>query len=466
MDTESASNPIVITPDEQTGEVTGTIGVRDLFFVNKNRRPKWSVPREYARPDDAQVYQQQLARGGFITPDDIRRFNQDNGMPEGALKRLRNDVEYLLKAEISPLSNATYVDRLYQFDTDAKYYQNSYYRFQWIFILGAFITTVISVVAAMSSQIDPSGVLGGVAWFITAVCGVATAVATALNQSRRPQLRWYVNRRKAEAMRRHYYLFMTRAEPYSGDVAARRAKLAEVITQIENIGSSLNTDEAQKAAVITPEPNPIPVDQRLANDELEFLTYIYRERRLQKQVGWYRTRKREFEYNSDFAMLVSAVLVSTTGIFGGLAGLTNNPILFIIPTALPALAAALAAFHQVYGWDRQRRVYDDTIAQLRGAAVNISQGEGATRKANFLNAIQKSEEVFAAESDQWGQGLIDQELAALNAQPSDEQIWNMIQNSSLPAETKTQIETILKPNGGRASSQSSSPTDDPVIPTQ
>jgi hypothetical protein len=455
----------MITPDEQTGEVSDSIGIKDLFFLNKNRRPKWRVPREYVRPQDAQEYRKQLVRSGFITPDDIRRFNQDNSLPEGALKRLRLDLEHLLNSEISPLSNASFVDRLYQFDTDAKYYQNSYYRFQWIFILGAFLTTLFSVVAAMSNQIDPSGIFAGVAWAVTAVCGVGTAVATALNQSRRPQLRWYVNRRKAEAMRRHYYLFVMRAEPYSGETAARRAKLAEVITQIENIGSSLNTDEAQKAAVVTPETHPIPADQRLANDELEFLTYIYRERRLQQQVGWYRTRKREFEFNSDFAMLVSAVLVSTTGIFSGLAGLTNNPFLFLITTALPALAAAFAAFHQVYGWDRQRRVYDDTIAQLRAASMKLNQGEGTERKTNFLNAIQKSEEVFASESDQWGQGLIDREMATLDAQASDEQILTMIQNSALPPETKQQISTILKSDPGTSPPITPPQPDNPVIPT-
>ncbi len=443
MTPQPPTNKVIKTPDEASGGVTEKIGFKDLFFIR--RLPKLGFPREYQRPADAESYRKRLIRSGFITLEDIARHNKDNGLPEGALKRLRADAQFMLEEPISQIADASFVDRLYQFDHDALYYQNSYYWFNWVFIIGAFITTIMSVIGVLSPRFDPSGTLGGFAWLITAVCGVITAAASALNQSRRPQLRWFVNRRKAEAMRRHYYLFITRAEPYSGEPAARRTKLAEVITQIENIGSSLNMDEAQKTASVLPEVQPIPVEKRLSQDELEFLTYIYRERRLQAQTTWYRNRKQEFEYNSNFAMLISALFVSAVGLIGALsAQLTDNFIIQLLPTALPALAAALAAFHQVYGWDRQQRVYDDTVAQLRGASAKLTYGEGPDRKSYFVETIQACEQVFASESDQWGQGLIDQEMASFTAQTAESQINTLIEQSSLPLDTKQQMRAILE----------------------
>jgi hypothetical protein len=445
-----------LLPNEQSGGVTENVGFGDYFFIR--RRPKLRTLREYKRPDinkpeEAKAYAERLKRSGFIRLEDIVAYNQLLGKPEGSLKRLRNDVQFMLETPVSELADASYVDRLFQFDTDAIFYQNSYYWYNWIFIVGAFITTIVSVIGVVSTRFDPTGMLAGVAWGVTTLFGLITAVATALNQSRRPQLRWYVNRRKAEAMRRHYYLYITRAEPYSGSPEARRTKLKEVIRQIENIGSSLNTDEAQRAAVVTPEVAPVPIEQRLQADELEFLAHMYRERRLQAQTTWYRNRKQEFEHNSNFALLLSALFVSAGGIVGGLsAQYTDSLFVQLLPTALPALAAALAAFHQVYGWDRQRRVYDDTIAQLRGASDTYYEGEGAVLKQNFLDSVKSCEDVFAAESDQWGQGLIDAELASFNAQTSDSQFMSIVRQSKLTSDKQDEIIAIWRSMGGGVSS--------------
>lgn len=446
MPTEPERPIPVKTPNEASGAVTERIGLKDLFFIR--RLPKLDIPRDYKRPEP-EKYRQRLLRSGFITPEDIQRHIQENNLPQTALERLRADAEFMLSEPVSEIADASYIDRLYEFDHDALFYQNSYYWYNWIFIIGAFLTTIMSVIGVISPRFDPTGTLGNVAWLITAVCGVTTAVATALNQSRRPQLRWFVNRRKAEAMRRHYYLFITRAEPYSGDSAARRAKLAEVINQIENIGSSLNMDEARKSAVISPETHPLPVSDRLSDAELEFLTYLYRERRLQAQTTWYRNRKQEFEYNSNFTLLVSAVFVSAVGMVGALsAQMTDNFLVQLLPTALPALAAALAAFNQVYGWDRQRRMYDDTVAQLRAASSRLARGEGDERKINFLETVQACEGVFGSESDQWGQGLIDQELASVSAMPSETQFERLLASSNLPEDKRQEVMAILNSVSG------------------
>ena len=186
----------------------------DLFF--NRRRPHLFAPAmEWERPADEDAYQQLINNDGFISP----KYWQDGDLSQHPLIVHDADdlAEYLLP---------TY----FEYSQKSKYYQDRFYFYQWIFVFGAFLTTVAGSIATLlyippglsvaATQIaERSQDLSSVNWqqvfsIITAVIGAVTAFFTALSNRGEPQKRWGKTRRLTEELRMHYFTYLSHLPPY------------------------------------------------------------------------------------------------------------------------------------------------------------------------------------------------------------------------------------------------------------
>lgn len=222
----------------------------DLFFVR--RRPKWlGVPKEWEAPQDEATYQSLLKSDDFLSAVD---FPEDAAAKHPVIVQDMNDIrQYLLPT-------------FYEMSQKSKYYQNLYYFYQWIFIFGAFFTTLFGTLATYNivgntetstavvtpeadasaqgvGEITPESTTvttivstGNNFWsrtfgIITAIIGALTAFTTTLSNRSEPQKRWGNTRRLAEEMRMHYYKYISHQPPYDG--GDRLSKLREIIMKIK-----------------------------------------------------------------------------------------------------------------------------------------------------------------------------------------------------------------------------------------
>ena len=376
------------------------------------------------------------------------------------LKHVEEDLQFLADQPVLPGADASVIDKINQYDIQAMYQQNLYYAYHWILIFGALATTVFGVISALSAS-DPGGSLLGIrvsqiSGAATAITGLFTAFYTYRNNRRRPQYYWYSSRRKAEALRRQYYLFLARIPPYSGDAYTRRIKLRDAVLQIDKSGQVVDQTTAQQPG--TPGDTSGQAAIPLSTEERKFLTELYRERRIQRQLTWYQDRSSEYTYDSDFTGAATVILIGLAGIFGSYN--TVNPatdlgsqIVRLLAIALPAVAAAFGAFQQVYGWDRQDALYQSTLGLLNEAAATLEDGKNETeRSANFARTVVACEAVFASESDQWGQGVPEQD--AMASASSVEDFTRYAQG--LTPDQKNAFIKVLQSAGGDAGSGAAS----------
>jgi hypothetical protein len=214
----------------------------DLFIVR--RRPKiLGVPKEWDPPTDEAEFQKMLQYDDFLSTADM---SPEEAAKHPVIVQDMNDLrQYLLPT-------------FYEMSQKSKHYQNLYYLYQWVFIIGAFLTTLFGTLAtynvesagasAAVSETSGSGsvvedaaasgigsgndnTLSRAYSIVTALVGFATAFFTALSNRKEPQKRWGNTRRLAEEMRMHYFKFLSHQQPYEG--GDRLAKLRENIVKIK-----------------------------------------------------------------------------------------------------------------------------------------------------------------------------------------------------------------------------------------
>lgn len=208
-----------------------------VFFMNPSRRPFFrgkdrQVWEKWQRPSE-DVYLNDLEQDGFLTPRLISAQNMT--LSETAMQDLGDLEKYLLEP-------------FFRCDQKAKYYQNIYYRYQWILVIVAFVTafvgTVTLTLGAMADTgnqsvaervIKPadenSAVIAG---FITTIVGAVGSFYTARDRSKYPQRRWFQWRRASEELRHHYFYYLMHLPPY--DKADRADVLESKVVEIENSG--------------------------------------------------------------------------------------------------------------------------------------------------------------------------------------------------------------------------------------
>ena len=165
-----------------------------------------ATPREYwDRPSELE-YNEMLEKEGFVArdSDEVKRF-----------PTIISDLD-VLESYLLPT--------FCEFNQRSRYYQHQYYFYQWIFIIGAFLTTVVAVLATyLGRGVDVQTTVGIIrtAWTPSRIAGLFTAIIGAIvsyfaimSNWREPRKRWVNYRRLAEELRAIYFKFLLHTRPY------------------------------------------------------------------------------------------------------------------------------------------------------------------------------------------------------------------------------------------------------------
>ncbi len=218
--------------------------LRDLFFIRRRPRLTGLTPDIDLSPEN---FQKLIEADKFVSVQDRERYQIDR-YPVIA-QDLRDLERYLLPT-------------FFEFSQKAKYYQNQFYLYQWVFILGAFLTTLFGTLTTFSYPAGLQGALTATAavvepvappaaganageeaaapanWprifgYMTAVIGAVTAFVTALSNRGEPQKRWAKNRRLTEELRMHYFKYLAHLPPYDQPDRVQRLRENVINTRIK-----------------------------------------------------------------------------------------------------------------------------------------------------------------------------------------------------------------------------------------
>lgn len=148
-----------------------------------------------------------------------------------------------------------------------------------------------------------------------------------------------------------------------------------------------------------------PLDVRTS----DLLLRIYLKQRLQGQIDYYRARVKEFDDNSNFMMILGAAIMAISAGVSTLGAAQNSALLALLTALLPAVAAMVSAFRQLYQWEKQSALYRDAILGLEEAKLITPDDDIYDPKSApaYLGVLVKSaEDVFMGEINQWGQVAI------------------------------------------------------------
>jgi len=175
------------------------VNVRNLFFFK--RMPKPHVASKWKRPSADADYEMEKDWEGFVSPlywqdDDLSKYP--------TIKQDLDDLdEHLLPA-------------FWEFNQKAKHFQNRFYLYQWIFMGGALLTTLLGALTtyAYTREVD-GGMFANVAGIMTAVVSGITAYFNYVSDQGSPQKRWAKTRRLTEELRTNYYRYLAHLQPYN-----------------------------------------------------------------------------------------------------------------------------------------------------------------------------------------------------------------------------------------------------------
>ena len=171
---------------------------RNLFFIK--RMPKPHISAKWKHPQKDTVYEKIKDDEGFVSPvywksDDLNKY-----------PTLKQDLEDL-DEHLMPV--------FWDFNQKAKHFQNRFYFYQWIFMGGALLTTLLGALTtyAYTREVD-GGMFANVAGIMTAIVSGITAYFNYVSDQGSPQKRWAKTRRLTEELRTNYYRYLAHLEPY------------------------------------------------------------------------------------------------------------------------------------------------------------------------------------------------------------------------------------------------------------
>lgn len=156
-------------------------------------------------------------------------------------------------------------------------------------------------------------------------------------------------------------------------------------------------------------------ERQFSKEDVDLLLKIYSDKRVQSQINFYQSRIRENQRNSDFTFNLATAIMTLSSLMATIsATVTASESSFvnvfpIFSAVLPALAALLAAFRQLYGWERQILIYRDSLLGLERARLLMPDDDRVSRvdlMAIFPKLVASAETVFTSEASQWGQFVL------------------------------------------------------------
>lgn len=184
------------------------------FFIR--RVPFRKVAREWKRPPEKD-YQQALLDQGFISAELVH-----------------GPMSPELEADVRELEQHL-LPHFWRVNQEAKFFQNRYYQYQWVFILAAFTTTALAAISVLfyaqgwHEGVDTNTFLGTIKateilGFLTAVISGTAATVSFLDANQAPQSRWFKARAQAESLRSLYFLYLARQNPFNLETGRSRVQ--------------------------------------------------------------------------------------------------------------------------------------------------------------------------------------------------------------------------------------------------
>jgi len=196
-----------------------------LFFIK--RRPKLTIPLEFGLTDPKHpLYQSNIEKEGFLSINSLKKAVPDidlNNFPTLA-QDMRDLEQYLLPV-------------FFEFNQGALHYQNRFYLSQWVFLIGAFATTVSGAVTTWAYSLEGSD-LPAILGIVTAIISAVTTFFSFIYEQTSPQKRWTQSRRLAEELRTNYFKYLSHTKPY--DVPDKRLdELRRLVLAIRRKGNEV-----------------------------------------------------------------------------------------------------------------------------------------------------------------------------------------------------------------------------------
>jgi hypothetical protein len=199
--------------------ITRPASWKKLFFIKRRPHllgipPGLERPAPGALPDDQRRYNEQVERAGFVSETLLAK----QGLPLTA--ELKNDLDALDEHLLTDF---------WKEDHEALRYQNMYYLYQWIFILGALATTIVAAAGVYIFESNPDAEILGqrsteLFQILTAVFSGFTTTVSILSATQSPQENWFKARTKAESLRSLYYLYLARRDPFNDRTHTQRTR--------------------------------------------------------------------------------------------------------------------------------------------------------------------------------------------------------------------------------------------------
>lgn len=191
--------------------------------------------------------------------------------------------------------------------------------------------------------------------------------------------------------------------------------------------------------------NAVNLDQQVHDRrDIEVLYKIYKERRIESQASFYESRVRENQLNADFTFTVGAAVMTISSLIATISAAGNSPVLSLLSAILPAFAALLASFRQLYGWERQISIYRDALLGLERVKLMTPDKDRmplVDLQAIYPKLVNSGESVFTGEVNQWGQ-FVQRSDKADEAESTDTRSTNALMGQLQLSDE--QIDTIRK----------------------
>jgi hypothetical protein len=200
---------------------------RQLFFIRRFPKFFGGIPEVWDPPELDEDYQRLIHDEGFVAVG-YGEYEDLTAHPV-----IMQDVRDL---------NQHLLPTFFMLGQKARYYQNQFYMYQWVFIVGAFLTTLFGTLALyFYGQVDPTAVAaqsGGDPFavglsYLTAIIGAITAFTTTLSNRGEPRKRWSKVRRLTEETRASYFRYLAHLPPYETPERVQRLREMVVAMQIK-----------------------------------------------------------------------------------------------------------------------------------------------------------------------------------------------------------------------------------------
>jgi Tfp pilus assembly protein PilN len=138
---------------------------------------------------------------------------------------------------------------------------------------------------------------------------------------------------------------------------------------------------------------------------------LYQKYRYEHQRNFYDARIKEFKSAHRQIILLTGLIMFLTAVTATLTAVIEapdwKPVLAVLAIVFPALSTALAAYNELFAFERQSKLYGDAERALHRAladAPDMKQGIGESEYDSAVGAyVNEIEDIFRKEQGQWGQ---------------------------------------------------------------